>query len=165
MLYRVEIAGEERLVEVDGDTIRVDGVEIQVGPGTLDGEIEVFVDGRPLRLVPLPARADGRVAALFDGRVIEARVESERDRLRARLRPPARASRQESIRSDIPGVIRQILKSVGDTVRAGEAVLTLEAMKMENELRATADGTLDDLRVTVGQVVRAGEVLAVVAPA
>ena len=136
----------------------------EAAPGALDGELEVTFRGRVLRLRPLPGHADGNVAVLLDGRVIDGHVASEKDRLRERIAPNAIRQGPSTLRSEIPGVIRHVLKSVGDSVVAGDPILTLEAMKMENELRATSDGVVLEIRVTAGQVVGAGEALAVVGP-
>jgi acyl-CoA carboxylase subunit alpha len=54
--------------------------------------------------------------------------------------------------------------ATGDRLRAGQPVLTLEAMKMEHAVTATADGTLAELRVSAGSQVDGGALLAVVQP-
>ena len=55
------------------------------------------------------------------------------------------------------------LSEFGQAVKAGQPLLVLEAMKMQNEIRAPKTGTIEKLHVTEGQAVNAGEVLAVVA--
>ena len=164
MKYRVRIEGQDREIEVYGSAVQVDGEPATVTPGALDGELEVTFRGRVLRLRPLPERADGSVAVLLDGRVIDGHVSSEKDRLRERVAPTARRQGPGTLRSEIPGVIRHVMKSVGDAVNAGDPLLTLEAMKMENEVRAESDGIVLEILVEVGQIVGAGEVLAVLGP-
>lgn len=64
------------------------------------------------------------------------------------------------IKAPIPGQITRLLVQPGQAVQAGEPVLILEAMKMENEIRATRTGTISAVHVTPGQNVARHEVLA-----
>lgn len=64
------------------------------------------------------------------------------------------------IKAPIPGLITRLLAAPGDEVKAGQPLLVLEAMKMENEIRAPFDGVLNSVGVTVGQSVIRNEVLA-----
>jgi biotin carboxyl carrier protein len=164
MKYRVHLDNQEWDVDVDGDRVRIGGEEAIVRSGSSGGEIEVSFRGHVLRLRPLPSGVSGNVAALLDGKIVEARVESEADRLRAHLPATVRGRRVDTLRSDIPGVIRQLLKQPGEEVSAGDPVLTLEAMKMENEVCTEIDGSVLEIRVEVGQAVGAGDVLGVIEP-
>ena len=53
------------------------------------------------------------------------------------------------------------MKKVGDKIAKGECIMTLEAMKMQNEIMAPADGTIADVRVSAGQTVGTGDVMIV----
>jgi pyruvate carboxylase subunit B len=59
----------------------------------------------------------------------------------------------------MPGLVVRINVSVGDKVEAGQGIVVMEAMKMENELRATGGGTVKSVDVTVGTAVEKGTVL------
>lgn len=63
----------------------------------------------------------------------------------------------------MPGKVVRVLAKVGDLVRARQPVVVVEAMKMENELRAARDGRVTEIAVRDGQSVEAGVLLAVVA--
>jgi len=67
-----------------------------------------------------------------------------------------------TITSPMPGKILKVSVSVGQAVKNGEVVVLLEAMKMENEIFATADGKVTDVRVRNGDAVNAGDVLVVI---
>jgi hypothetical protein len=60
----------------------------------------------------------------------------------------------------MPGKILSVEKKVGDSVEAGQTIMILEAMKMENEIVAPEAGTIASINVSVNQSVEAGEVLA-----
>lgn len=75
---------------------------------------------------------------------------------------PAPAGPQGStkIESPMPGTVLRIDKKPGDAVKAGDIILILEAMKMENEITAPSDGTIASIDVAVGASVNAGDILA-----
>ena len=62
----------------------------------------------------------------------------------------------------MPGKIVKVLVKPGDTVAARQGLVVIEAMKMENELRATRDGHVKDVHVAEGDLVDAGRLLAVI---
>jgi biotin carboxyl carrier protein len=75
---------------------------------------------------------------------------------------PAAAGQAGSIKinSPMPGKIISIKANVGQSIKKGEVILILEAMKMENEIVATQDGTVASIYVSAGQSVEAGDLLA-----
>ena len=64
------------------------------------------------------------------------------------------------ISSPMPGKILEIKASVGESVKRGQVIMILEAMKMENEIVAPEDGVIADIRVSAGSAVEAGDLLA-----
>lgn len=76
---------------------------------------------------------------------------------------PAKASAQngEKVQAPFPGVILKLLKAEGATVKKGEAILVLEAMKMENDIASPIDGVVS-LKVQSGANVDTGALLAIV---
>ena len=69
----------------------------------------------------------------------------------------------ETITAPMPGKIIAIKVAAGQAVKEGDLVLTLEAMKMENEIFAGASGTVKEIRVSEGAAVNPGDVLVVIA--
>jgi len=68
----------------------------------------------------------------------------------------------QPIKSPMPGRVMRVLVAVGDHVAARQAVVVVEAMKMENELRAPAGGVVKEILVAPGAAVETGAVLVVV---
>ena len=62
----------------------------------------------------------------------------------------------------MPGKVTLIEVMVGQAVAAGDGLIVLEAMKMENEFKAQVAGTVKEIRVAVGQAVNPGDVLLVI---
>lgn len=72
---------------------------------------------------------------------------------------PVAAGEGEKIESPMPGTILAVNVQNGDTVKKGQVLMILEAMKMENEIMAGCDGTVTSVAVTKGQSVETGALL------
>ena len=77
--------------------------------------------------------------------------------------PAAPAGAGDPVKAPMPGNILDVRVSAGQNVKAGDILLILEAMKMENEIVAPKDGTLTSVCVSRGQVVETGAVLCTLA--
>lgn len=76
-----------------------------------------------------------------------------------KVTPKPVSSGANSIKSPLPGTILDIFVNVGDTVKAGQKVILLEAMKMENQIDADRDGVIKSIGVRKGDVIMEGDVL------
>lgn len=125
----------------------------------------------PVRVLlePVERPPDGRGAArrevVVDGWRIELEIESER---RASLRDRARRGREESARGGptevhaiIPGRVVSVSVAPGDAIVASQQLLVVEAMKMQNELRAPRDGIISKVGVAPGDLIEIGDLLLV----
>ena len=72
---------------------------------------------------------------------------------------PAGAAGAVSVNAPMPGNILDVKVKAGDSVKAGDTLLILEAMKMENEISAPQDGTIASVNVRKGDVVNSGDLL------
>jgi biotin carboxyl carrier protein len=99
-------------------------------------------------------RRDEGIEVLMRGRLYEARVLDERAQLmaeRSGIAPDA--SGEVTIKSPMPGLVVAVTVQEGETVKAGQTVIILESMKMQNELKASRDATIQRIHVTAGQSV------------
>lgn len=109
------------------------------------------------------SRASGqrRYEAVVDGWVIRITVESaERAQLwelAARAATESRPHVGVAVRAQIPGRVVRVWAVAGDSVEVGQRLLAIEAMKMENEVRAPRAGVIADVSVGVGQTVELGD--------
>ncbi|MFT4604875.1 MAG: biotin carboxyl carrier protein [Rhodothermales bacterium] len=71
----------------------------------------------------------------------------------------AEAEADREIRAPMPGLVLSVLVEVGQSVTAGDGLVVLEAMKMENELRASTDSVVERIHVAVGEAVGKGALL------
>ena len=67
-----------------------------------------------------------------------------------------------TVKAPMPGKISAVKEESGAAVKRGDVLVVLEAMKMQNDITATADGTLHEIRVQVGDNVKTGDILAVI---
>jgi biotin carboxyl carrier protein len=161
MLYHVTIAGRTFRVEVSGSSVLVDGV-------ALDDVTLTRVPGSAVRLLladrsatTLVAHRDGDGwSLLVDGWPVQASVVDERMRAIQAMTGRTHATHApKPVRAPMPGLIVRIEVGVGDSVRAGQGVVAMEAMKMENELRSESAGVVARILVAPGQAVEKGAVL------
>ncbi|MBO5453554.1 MAG: biotin/lipoyl-binding protein [Clostridia bacterium] len=72
---------------------------------------------------------------------------------------PAASGEGEAVTAPMPGTILSVNVNTGDSVKKGQVLMILEAMKMENEIMASCDGVVTSVSVTKGTAVQSGDVL------
>jgi biotin carboxyl carrier protein len=163
MRYFVEVGGREHEVLV---ATRPDGtLQVEVSGKKLDAEAIAF-GARELTV-----RVDGRVADLTvegsppllgvvaSGRRTYVKVESDRMRAAGRAAGTGGGGKERDVRSPMPGRVVKVLVNAGDEVAAGQPVAVVEAMKMENEVRAKKGGMVERVHCTAGAAVEGNAVL------
>ena len=140
---------------LDGKGVDADAVEI--APTIFS----ILLNGKSheIRITPTPAGTLTLQTAHheFTAEVIDPRA------WRGRRHGALEAEGRQQILAPMPGKIVRVLAQVGEKVEAGQGLLVVEAMKMQNEVRSPKSGTVERLLVKEGQPVNAGEVLCVVA--
>jgi biotin carboxyl carrier protein len=150
----VEVRGRDGryTVVVDGETLDVDVAE--TGPRFAS----LIVDGRSHEM-GIERRPEGYRVHGRDGTVTVTLFEaSSNDGLRR-----DRVSGPERLVAPMPGRVVRLLATEGQEVEVGEGLVVIEAMKMENELKALRKGRVSEVAVQEGQAVDAGALLVVVA--
>lgn len=162
MHYFVSIEGRTIEVVIDGETVTLDGQRVDVSIAQVPGTPvrHVLVDGKSQRVV---AQANGE-RGVWDvhmlGRRLSAEVVDERTRaIRALTNQSAGPTGPKPIKAPMPGMIVRVDVAPGDKVKAGQGVVIIEAMKMENELKAEAAGVVAKVLAQPGSPVEKGAVL------
>jgi len=140
-----------------GATIAGRPVDIDVVK--VDRHLSVRVDGRIVELTARGSLPDLEIT----GGGSRARVRVESDRTGSPSRPRPRASEPKAVRSPMPGRVIRIAVAPGATVRAGQSLVVLEAMKMENEVVAAWPGTVLEIHVEPGSTIEANAKLVTLA--
>ncbi len=101
-----------------------------------------------------------RFSVLINGCLFEIEVRSSlQEKARELLQQKAPAHQRTEVKAPMPGMILKIKKNVSDNIIQGETILILEAMKMENDLRAPRQGIIKEIFVQEGTAVEKGAVL------
>lgn len=159
---------------------RVQEREITVSLEDRGGRVEMSIDGRSvdfryttrgnkhrfLMLIDSMSydvevnRKDGKFSVFILGKEFEVNAEDERlPKLREVAGLDMSGDGLKEIISPMPGLVTQVLKSKGERIARGEGIVIMEAMKMENELKALSDGEIDEILVKPGQSVEKGACL------
>jgi biotin carboxyl carrier protein len=169
MRYEVTEGAETRRVEIrelgpnefevrvdDGDPVRVD---VAKSPRTV---YSLLIDGRQFEGSADEGR-DGVLDVRVGASAFQFKVIDERRKLLAVSAAHVASGRQE-LRAQMPGKIVKLLVEVGQQVERDQALVVIEAMKMENELKSPVDGVVTVLQVREGETVEANALLAVIEP-
>ena len=131
MIYKVTLNG------------KVYEVEVEKGEAVIQAEYEAALPAAPAAPVAAPAPVQAQAPAAPA----------------ASAAAPAAQAGANAVLSPLPGNINEVRFSAGQTVKAGDVVIILEAMKMENEIVAPKAGTLTKIHVQKGAVVNTGDPL------
>jgi biotin carboxyl carrier protein len=165
MKLNITIQGRPRTVElthpgehphrkmIDGKEVEADAIEIS------PGVYSVLIDGESIEVRIESDRFGLRAAT--KGSEYPVTIENPRELKRNRARA-AEAQGRQSISAPMAGKIVRCLVSAGDEVQAGQGLMIVEAMKMQNEIRSPKSGKVERIAVVEGQTVNPGDLVAVV---
>jgi biotin carboxyl carrier protein len=163
MNFEVRIGKQIRVVELQAENGRwrivldgqpVDADAVEIAPNIFS----ILLRGQSHEIRVTPA-ANGTLTLQtgseeFTAEIIDCRAWS------GRRHSAVEAEGRQQIVAPMPGKIIRLLVKAGDTVEAGQGLLVVEAMKMQNEIRSPKSGVVERLLAEEGQAVNAGEVLA-----
>jgi biotin carboxyl carrier protein len=163
MKYEVHIAGKTHTVELNRDGARwqisldgqaTDADALEIAPGIFS--ILLNGESHEIRVAPNP---DGSLTIHDGPNELKAEVADPRA-WRGRKHGAVEAEGRQKIIAPMPGKVIRLLVKTGDKVEAGQGLLVVEAMKMQNEVKSTKSGTVEKLLAKESQAVNAGDILA-----
>jgi biotin carboxyl carrier protein len=152
---KLDAAAGRAQLAIDGRTHEAEVSEPEPGLFT------VILRGRVYRCA-LDRAPDGRSEVTVNGRRVTIAVR-DRKRWRGGAAGAAGGGGRATLTSPMPGKVVRVLCAVGDEVADGQGVLVVEAMKMQNELRAPRAGRVERLAVGPGDTIELGDLLVVIA--
>lgn len=135
--------------------LKINGNEYNVDINEVEGqEIKLNVNGTPYVVT-----VDQEIKQQKKAPVVASRPVAQAGPAAQKASAPAAGAK---VSTPLPGTILDVFVNVGDTVKAGQTVVLLEAMKMENNIEADTDGTVKEVKVRKGDSVLEGDVLVVI---
>jgi len=151
-VIELEREGASWRVTLDGRPVPVDAVEI--APNIFS----ILLEGQSFEISVTPS-PDGRLKLQTGSQEFTAEVSDPRA-WSGRHHGNVEAEGRQQIVAPMPGKVVRLLVKAGDHVEAGQGLLVVEAMKMQNEIRSPKNGTVERVLAKEGQPVNAGEILA-----
>jgi biotin carboxyl carrier protein len=153
--HHFEIENSENGFIVNGKPVTWDLASIR------DGYFHVLMNGRSYRAEVVEADASGkRVTIKVNGRKYAVALMDRFDALLEKMGMNANSvAKVNHVRAPMPGLIIDLKVKEGDRVAAGDPLLILEAMKMENIIKAPGDATVKTIKVRMGEGVEKNQVL------
>ena len=162
MKYVVDVNDTRHDVDVDGSHATSDAARgnVTLSPANGTPVRLLRVGDKVVRVMIRRGEGKGAYTLDIDGYSYNVDAIDERSRaIRDMVAKTAAASGPAPLKAPMPGLIVRIHTAVGEHVQAGQGLVVMEAMKMENELRASAAGIVKAVNVTPGTAVEKGAVL------
>jgi propionyl-CoA carboxylase alpha chain len=150
---RIEAAGDDLAVEIEATRLKM---ALEWRPGQLLARVRLGRRAAAVQVDPCPEGYRLSHGGVEVRALVRTRKAAE---YAARIPTKAPPDTSKFVISPMPGLIVSIAVDRGEPVKAGQELLILEAMKMENVVRAERDGVIEDIRVTPGASVAADQVL------
>jgi pyruvate carboxylase subunit B len=162
MKYIVSVGGERTAIELDGGSVLLEGRSVPVSLADVEGTPVrlVRVGDRVYRVIVRERAGRGSYTLWLDGfnyeiEALDERTRTIRDLTAAQAGPVGPAP----LVAPMPGLIVRVSVEPGDSVTAGQGLVVMEAMKMENELRAAGAGKVKAVHAVAGEAVNKGSLL------
>lgn len=162
--FIVTIDDEKFIINTsDSKNVRVGDKKYQLDISQLSDHTYSLKLGNEIFHITSTKLENNKYSFLVDGHYFESfvrtKLEEETENI---LKSNISNDGEIKITSPMPGMILRVNKKVGDSVSIGESLILLEAMKMENELKATADGILSEVFIEPGKSVEKNQILLVI---
>ncbi|MBA7513467.1 hypothetical protein ES705_05483 [subsurface metagenome] len=162
MAFIIKVDNKEFKVDMEqvGRDFRIclDGKEMKVEVAHEQGaQLTLIVDDKPFNIV---LELDDQILVNDEAYSIE--ILDEQIQKLIKTSPKELFTKELAIKVPMPGLIIEVSVKQGDTVKQGQGLLIVEAMKMQNEMNAPRDGIVKKILVQKGQIVNSGDTLIII---
>jgi biotin carboxyl carrier protein len=148
----LEREGENFLVVLDGQRVDADVIKVAAS------SVSILLQGQSFEVHVTPA-LEGKLKLQSGAHEFTAEVQDPRA-WRGRKHGGVEAEGRQQVLAPMPGKVIRLLVKEGEPVAAGQGIIVIEAMKMQNEIRSPKSGKVERLLAKEGQTVNVGEILA-----
>ena len=159
MAYIVHVDDREFRIDIEKEGKKykttLDGKKKNVQVAHHDGtQLTLIVNDRPFTVI-----IESEEHILVNGEGYSVGVLDEQVQKFMKATPDKLGKKELAVKSVMPGLVMDVIVQEGDSVKTGDALLVVEAMKMQNEMKATRDGVVKKIHVAKGQTVNSGDTL------
>ena len=161
-MYKALVNGKSFEVAVNGESVEVDGNVLQWDFAELgNGDCHILLGNKSFRAEVVKLDREGKTIQLkINGSAYTVQLRDKFDLLLEKMGMSASAAGKiNAVKAPMPGLIIDLRVKAGDQVKAGDSLLVLEAMKMENVIKAAGDATVKQVKVKKGDSVEKNQLL------
>jgi biotin carboxyl carrier protein len=167
MKFAIRLSGafeeESRIVELNGNadcwSMRLDGISIQADAVEISPNIFSILHGGESHEVRVTPSPNGKLTIEIGSHAFTAEIVDPRA-WRGRRHGAIEAAGRQQVVAPMPGKVVRVLVQAGDAVGAGQGLVVIEAMKMQNEICSPKGGSVKRVLAKEGQLINAGETVA-----
>lgn len=161
-MYKASINGKQFEITNDGDSLIVNNEPLKWDVAEIsDGYCHVIVDNKSYKAELVKADPATKTFTFkINGRIYPVTLRDKFDQLLEKMgMTNSASSKVNNIKAPMPGLIVDLKVKDGDSVKTGDTLIILEAMKMENSIKSPGDGIVKTVKVKKGASVEKGQVL------
>jgi biotin carboxyl carrier protein len=162
MAYAVKVDNKEFKVNAERSgrsfAVFLDGKKTNVEVAHEEGsQLTLIIGSQPYTIV-----MESEDQVVVNGEAYSVEVVDEEIQRFMKAAPDKFQKKELAVKGVMPGLVMEVSVKEGDTIKKGDGLLIVEAMKMQNEMKAPRDGVVNKVLVKKGQTVNSGDVLVVI---
>lgn len=159
--YVVTLNDKKKIISYSGNSkVLMEGKEFNCELLHLNGQTYLLRINDRFYEISSDKSDNGNFSLLIEGNRFETTIRTAlQEKANSLLQQKAALHKKKEVKAPMPGMVLKVNKKAGDNIKQGETVLILEAMKMENDLRAPISGKLNEIFIEEGTAVDKGAVL------